>query len=232
MRYPAVIFDLDGTLLDTLADLADAMNAVLAGAGRAPQPLQAYRYFVGDGMEMLVRRATGLLQGEDALVEQFVAAMRAEYARRWERQTRPYAGVPELLDALSERGVAMAVLSNKPEPLTRLAVDRLLGRWEFRAVIGARAGAPRKPDPDGAWQIAAGFGLPPARIAYLGDTDTDMRTATAAGMLPVGAAWGFRPAAELRRAGAAHVIATPLELLPLLDGSPPMSSPQTMEESP
>ena len=131
-------------------------------------------------------------------------------------KTRPYEGVPALLDALTARGTPMAVLSNKPHDSTLAVVASFLARWHFAAVFGAREAIPVKPDPAGALEIAGLLGLPPADIAYLGDTNTDMQTATAAGMFPVGALWGFRTADELLENGARALLETPLELLPLL----------------
>ncbi|MGE5599497.1 MAG: HAD family hydrolase [Bacteroidota bacterium] len=214
-KFSAVLFDLDGTLLDTLDDLAASMNAVLAGRGLPGHPVEAYRHFVGDGMETLVRRA--LPAGSDeAAIAASLAAMRAEYGRRWADQTRPYPGVPDMLDALAARGLPMAILSNKPDDFSRLTVERLLPRWRFRAVVGMRPGVPRKPDPAAALQIASELKIPPNQFIYLGDTGTDMCTARGAGMYAVGALWGFRTAEELRENGAARLIAAPGELLALL----------------
>lgn len=208
-----VIFDLDGTLLDTLDDLADSMNAVLEREGIEPYPAHAYRYFVGDGMEMLARRVLGIETGQDERVHRCMAAMSEEYKRRWKQKTRPYPGIGELLQGLERAGVPKAVFSNKPEAFTRLAVTELLSGWKFDCVRGARYGFPCKPDPRGALAIAAALELEPATIAYVGDTDTDMRTARAAGMFAVGVAWGFRPASELREHGAARIIDRPMQLL-------------------
>jgi phosphoglycolate phosphatase len=213
MKYGAVIFDLDGTLLDTLDDLADSMNAVLVRERFPAHSTAAYRYFVGDGMEMLARRALQRPTGEDDLVRRCMEGMEQEYSRRWNNNTRPYPGVPEMLDALVQRGAPMAVFSNKPDQLTQLTVRELLPHWRFHPVRGARAGFPRKPSPLGALEIAAALQVAPENVAYVGDTNTDMRTATAAGMFAVGAAWGFRPAGELQDHGAARVIAHPTELL-------------------
>lgn len=216
MRFAATIFDLDGTLLNTLADLADSTNAALATAGYPPHPTDAYRYFIGNGIENLVRSALPPTVRDDALVARTLAAMEAEYRQRWQAKTQLYPGVPELLDALSERQLPMAILSNKPQTFTRLAVDALLPRWSFYPVCGARPDIPRKPDPAGALHIAAALGLSPADCLYLGDTDTDMQTATRAGMFALGATWGFRPADELRHSGARALLAEPLDLLNFL----------------
>ncbi len=216
MAGRAVIFDLDGTLLDSLEDLADSMNAVLLRSGLPTHPLDAYRYFVGEGIEMLVRRAVPEPERTPERLAGHVAAMRSEYEIRSVVKTRPYPGVPDLLDALQSREVPAAILSNKPHEATLDVVARLLGRWSFRAVLGARPTVPKKPDPAGALEIAGGLGIPPEEILYLGDTATDMRTARAACMRAVGALWGFRTADELREAGAEFLARDPGDLLDLL----------------
>ena len=216
MRFAAAVFDLDGTLLDTLADLADSTNAALAAAGHPLHPIDAYRYFIGNGIENLVRCALPATARDDASVARAKAAMEAEYSRRWQAKTQPYAGIPELLDALSERQMPMAILSNKPQAFTRLTVDALLPRWSFHPVCGAQPNVPRKPDPAAALYIAAALGHSPEECLYLGDTDTDMQTATRAGMYALGATWGFRPGDELRRSGARDLLDAPLDLLNFL----------------
>lgn len=221
MPLSAVLFDLDGTLLDTLADVAHATNAALAQLGFPGHPVEAYKYFIGDGMEQLARRAMGPGPHDPGLVSRCVEGIRQEYARRWDNKTRPYPGVPELLDELAARHTPMAVLSNKPQEFTQLCVERLLGRWHFGAVVGAGDQFPRKPNPGAARHIARTLGLPPERIVYLGDTNTDMQTALAAGMFPVGALWGFRSADELRTSGARALLAQPLELLAFLEDFQP-----------
>ncbi len=216
MPFKAIVFDLDGTLLDTLEDLADSTNAALAAMGLPEHPVDAYRYFVGDGLENLVRRTMGSRAGDPAEVARGVELARREYARRWADKSKPYAGVPELLDELTARGIPMAIFSNKPDEFTQLCVTRLLPSWRFAAVRGATAEFPKKPDPAGALAVATKLGVAPADVLYLGDTNTDMRTAIAAGMYPVGALWGFRTADELRDAGAAVLVKSPMDLLAVL----------------
>jgi len=218
MTLQAVLFDLDGTLLDTLDDLADSTNLVLRELGFAEHPVEAFKYFIGDGVENLVRRVLPAGACEPETMTRCGARLREEYARRWAAKTRPYPGIPDLLDALSTRGVPMAVLSNKPHPFTELCVTQLLPAWRFAVVLGEQPGRARKPDPAGALEIAARLGRAPAEILYLGDTNTDMQTAVSAGMFPVGALWGFRTADELTAHGAKILIAEPLELLDVLDG--------------
>jgi phosphoglycolate phosphatase len=216
MTFKAILFDLDGTLLDTLADLADSTNAALAAMNLPQHPLEAYRYFVGDGLENLVRRSLGPLADNAETLARGTALSRQEYARRWADKSRPYPGIPELLDRLTDRGMAMAVLSNKPDEFTQLCVTRLLSAWQFAAIQGSTPEIPRKPDPSGALAIAARLGVQPAEVLYLGDTNTDMRTAVAAGMYPVGALWGFRTADELLATGAAVLVETPMDVARLL----------------
>ena len=216
MNYKAVLFDLDGTLLDTLDDLADSMNGALADLGFPTHDRDPYRYFIGDGMRKLVERVLPEDQQEEATVLRCEELMKAKYGESWAIKTRPYDGVPELLDALAEREVPMAILSNKPDPFTKKMVTHFLGRWPFEAVLGMRPEVPKKPDPAAALEVAELLGIPAEQFLYLGDTNTDMRTAVGAGMYPVGARWGFRTADELTSNGAKVLIERPLELVPLL----------------
>jgi phosphoglycolate phosphatase len=215
MTFRAALFDLDGTLLDSLADIADSMNIILAQMGFPGHPTEAYRYFVGDGVPPLVRRSLPESSGNPELIERGGRLLREEYARRWHLQTRSYDGVPLLLGELAERGIPMSVFSNKPDEFTQIMVDELLPDWTFRCVIGIKSGMPRKPDPEGALEAARVMGVSPAEIAYLGDTKTDMLTAEKAGMYAVGALWGFRTREELEEHGARLVIANPAEFLDL-----------------
>ena len=224
MRYKAILFDLDGTLLDTLEDLATAANRALGTLGLPAHPTDAYRVFVGDGLRTLAERILPGEQRSAAQVDELVAAFEREYSRTWNERTAPYAGVPEMLDRLTGDGYRMSVLSNKPDAFTRLCVEQLLPHWTFAPLYGQRPGVPKKPDPAAALAIAAELGLDPAEVLYLGDTATDMHTARAAGMAAVGVLWGFRSADELRAAGARHLITHPGELAPLLH---PSSAPRS-----
>lgn len=217
MKYKAVIFDLDGTLLDTLEDLADAMNRVLRGKGFPTHSTEAYRYFVGNGAAKLVSRTLPPDNRNDELEATCLEAFRDEYTRGWNVKTRPYEGVQELLDALTTRRIEMAVLSNKPQRFTELCVQEYLPGWKFALVFGQSDRFPLKPDPASALEIARRMDVPPREFLYLGDTATDMKTAVAAGMFPVGALWGFRSEEELREAGAVGVIGRPAQLLDLMD---------------
>ena len=215
-KYSAVIFDLDGTLLDTLEDLGDAVNRVLKQFGFPEHPVDAYRYFVGEGSAVLVERALPESVRHSDIYREVFDAFLADYNQSWKVKTRVYDGVPEMLDRLTDVGVSMSVLSNKPHPFTVECVRELLSKWRFISVLGLRPEVPRKPDPAGALETAQLLGVAPERILYLGDSGTDMKTAVAAGMFPVGALWGFRTRDELLANGAAAVIPHPTELLGLL----------------
>lgn len=219
-HYKCVLFDLDGTLVDSLVDLADSMNRVLTRQGLPTHPVQAYRYFVGEGIITLVQRALPAEARQEDLVQECARKMRQEYALHWADTTRPYPGIAELLDALAGRGIEMAILSNKPDELTQQVVRTLLPGWHFAAVAGARETIPRKPDPAGALRIANLLRRESADFLYLGDTNTDMQTARAARMFALGALWGFRTADELKEHGAQALLSVPMELCPLLDRTP------------
>ena len=213
MNFRAVLFDLDGTLLDTLDDLADSTNLALRQLGLPEHPVESYKQFIGDGIDNLIRRAVPEQRRDSATLAECVKLTREHYSVRWAEKTRPYDGVPELLNALTAHRVRMAVFSNKPHDFTQLCVERLLAAWRFEIVLGAGPTLPKKPDPAGALLIAQRLALAPADIVYLGDTGTDMQTAAAAGMFPVGALWGFRTAEELVANGARTLIQQPLDLL-------------------
>jgi phosphoglycolate phosphatase len=209
----ALIFDMDGTLLDTLDDLADCMNRVLRRHGHAAHPADAYRYFVGDGLENLVRRSIPEPERTPDAVAVLREAMRVEYAEHWADRTRPYKGIPELLGSLAERGIRLAILSNKPHAFTRQIAAHYFPDGLFEQVIGAQEGVPRKPDPAAALKISEAMGLHPEEILYLGDTNTDMQTGRGAGMFTVGVLWGFRPREELLENGAQALVERPDEIL-------------------
>ncbi len=213
MEYKAVIFDLDGTLLDTLEDLADSLNRVLQDRGFPTHPTEAFRHFVGNGLAMLVSRALPPERRNDALKADCLAAFLEEYNRNWNKKTRPYSGVPELLDALTEKKIRVAVLTNKAQHFAELCIREFLSGWRFAAIIGQREGFPLKPDPAGPREITRRLDMPPTEFLYLGDSDVDMKTAVNAHMFPVGALWGFRSEKELRESGAVEVIARPTDLL-------------------
>ncbi|MFO0958745.1 MAG: HAD-IA family hydrolase [Isosphaeraceae bacterium] len=218
MTADAIVFDLDGTLLDTLDDIADSANRALEREGFPTHPRGDFRRFIGDGVQMLVKRALPPESGDPATIDRVVEAYRVEYAAGWDRETHPYPGVEDLLDALVARGLKLAVLSNKPDEFTQLCVGHYLGRWPFECVLGHRPEWPRKPSPESARHVAAGLGVSPDRCAFVGDSVADVLTAKAAGMRPVAVSWGFQDAEILAGAGAEVVIDRPSDLLEFLDG--------------
>jgi phosphoglycolate phosphatase len=213
----AVIFDLDGTLLDTLEDIADSANSILAKRNFPLHKLDAYRQYVGDGVSMLIERALPQEKRTSAAIHECVQAFRDEYAVNWNNKTKPYSGVFELLNALTARHLKLAVLSNKPDDFTKRCVSEYLSQWPFGIVKGLNSTTPPKPDPTGAQQIAGHLKIHPSDILFLGDSGVDMKTAIDAGMFPVGALWGFKPRAELEQNGVQALIEHPQELLTLLN---------------
>lgn len=210
-KFDAVIFDLDGTLLNTLEDLADAANAALAARGLPLHPVEAYRFFVGSGVRELMRRAAPENMPEPALRD-LVEGMRGQYAANWANKTQPYTGIVPMLQRLASLALPVAVLSNKPHDFTLLCVRRFFPNIAFARVQGCPEEGKPKPDPSLALDIAGEFGLRPGRVLFLGDSSIDMDTARAAGMIPAGALWGFRPEAELKAHGAEVLLAAPEEL--------------------
>jgi len=219
MPIRGVIFDLDGTLLDTIEDITEASNRVYGARGLAPFSIEEMKKLVGEGAEELVRKVFAA-RGRPPLSEADMAALigdyRREYEACWRVHSRPYPGIPELVSELARRGARTAVLSNKSQTFTSVMTETLLPLHAFDIVRGARPGIPLKPDPAPALAIASDLGLSPAACAFVGDTSIDMTTARAAGMFAVGALWGFRTAEELRSSGADALIAAPADLLGLL----------------
>ena len=221
----ACIFDLDGTLSDTLTSIAYCANRSLRREGLSELPRDSFRYYAGDGARELVRRYTKdthniscpLDPKDESNLEHFYQSYMQEFSRYCMYQVKPFKGIPELLSALKERGIRTAVLSNKPDAQTKEVVDSLFAPELFDHVQGLTDDIPRKPAPDGALSIAARFGALPSECMYLGDTDTDMKTGKSAGMYTVGVLWGFREEKELRDNGADAIIAEPLEALRIMD---------------
>lgn len=217
MKYAAVLFDLDGTLLDTLEDLADSMNRTLKRHGLPEHPVDAYRYFVGDGARNLTIRALPEEERTEPTIHKLLSEFRADYGENWRVKTRPYPGIPAMLDALQAKGIKLAVVSNKPDADTRRCVESLLPHCRFDHILGQREGVPLKPDPTAALEVTRKLKVAPPACLFLGDTRMDIETALAAGMFPVGALWGFRTRKELEDAGAKALVAKPMDVVKLVE---------------
>jgi len=216
MTVEAVTFDLDGTLLNTIDDIADAVNSALRAFDFPERTIDDYKIFVGDGLMTLAKRVLPESAPEDIL-DPFVQAVLGQYKEYWDKKTHPYDGIPELLDELTRRGIPMSVLSNKPHEFTILTIARFLKKWKFASILGARPGVDKKPSPIASMQIAAQLGIAPEKIVHVGDTATDVETGHNAGNTTVGVTWGFRERAELEKAGAHVIIDHPSEFFRFLD---------------
>ncbi len=209
----AVIFDLDGTLLNTIADLAISTNYALRQCGFPEHEEEAYFHFVGNGITKLFERALP----QDSRSGENVARMRACFLEYYTQHntdyTRPYEGMEALLLALSSRGVKLAVASNKYQEGTEKLIRHFFPKIPFDSVLGQREGVPVKPAPDIVYEILSAAGVEKADALYVGDSDVDMCTARAAGVESVGVTWGFRSREELCCAGACHLADTPDEIL-------------------
>ncbi len=212
----AFIFDLDGTLVDTIADIAAGMNAFLRAKGWPEHEVPAYKRMVGRGLTNLIRAAVPASEADRA--GELYPEAYAAYDAMGIGSSTPYPGAARALGTLAAAGAPLAVLSNKPDDITRRMVAGLFPDVPFAMVRGGLPGVPAKPDPHSALEAAGLFGLAPGDCAFVGDSDVDMKTALAAGMRGVGAAWGFRGEAELRAAGAV-VIARSMADIPGLLGS-------------
>lgn len=216
MKYNGVIFDLDGTLVNSLEDIAVSMNLVLENNRFPTHDLQAYKHFIGNGIRTLVRRALPETERDEFLVDMYYNYMMELYHKNCLNTTKPYQGIPGLLNELTSRKIKMAVLSNKADEITKTIVSELLSTWNFEVITGLLAEEHKKPNPFVAIGISEQFGIPPENIIYVGDTAIDMQTANNAGMYAVGVLWGFRSKEELVSNGAKYLLNHPLDLLKLL----------------
>lgn len=215
-KFKGAIFDLDGTLLDTLDDLADAMNFVLQKHGFPSHLNSSYKLFIGHGLRNLVKNALPETGRDDAAIDVCFEEMKKTYSEHWANKTHLYEGIDSLLDKLTLMNIKLGILSNKADHFTKLIVKHFLDKWHFEAVFGERGGIPRKPDPQAAFEIADIMCLKPHEIIYIGDSGSDMLTAVNAGMYGVGVLWGFREKQELIENGANTIVSHPSEILDLI----------------
>ena len=208
MRYDTVIFDLDGTLLNTLGDLAAAVNYAMRAMNCPEHSEQAVCSMVGNGMERLIRLA---LPQDASCFEDALRVFKTYYAEHSEDLTCAYEGVETMLEALSTAGVKQAIVSNKGDPFVRALNEKFFSRW-IKLAVGERPDVRRKPWPDSLFAIMEELGATPGRTLYVGDSDVDIRTAENAGVDCASVCWGFRTEEQLREAGAKYLFHTPAEL--------------------
>jgi len=211
--YKAIIFDLDGTLLNTLGDIATCMNKVLSEKGFPTHKKDKYRIFVGDGLKELVERALPEKAIKPSLIKECMDDFESHYAIKWDELTKPYDGISRLIQYLKGKNIPMGILSNKPHRFTIEMSKHYFGDDCFKIIQGVKEGITPKPDSSSCLRMARFFDLAPENILFLGDSDTDMMAARSAGIFPIGAGWGFRGEQELKKAGAAIVINNPDELM-------------------
>jgi phosphoglycolate phosphatase len=216
-KIKAVIFDLDGTLLDTVEDLADSLNIVLRQNGLPVHGVEEFRHFLGSGVYNLVSDALPEEMRDEDTVKRFVFGMREHYSEFSTNKTKPYAGISELLGRLQDKGLQLAVLSNKADIFVKLILAHFFPEIKFNCAFGERPKVPRKPEPDAAFEIAHILGVKPAECVFMGDSGIDMQLAANAGMLAVGVLWGYRSGSELDEKGAKYLISEPLKLLDIID---------------
>lgn len=213
----AFLFDLDGTLADTLDDIAFSVNHVLRQHGLPVYPASKYRMMVGDGFARLMERALPAQTSQD---QAFFKRIKEEASQCYQdnvlRSTKVFPGINTVLQEFTQKGMPFAVLTNKPDHLAKLLVAELFPDFKFFAVAGDLPGKPRKPDPSRALEIAENSGIPPSDWAMVGDSGVDMEMALRAGMLPCGCLWGYRSESELRKSGARYLLGKAEDLLALV----------------
>jgi phosphoglycolate phosphatase len=212
MNVEGIIFDLDGTLVDTIEDIAGAANQMFARNGLSEHEVSYYLQYIGNGAVKLIERALGMDVDRELLM-QYVVQFKEIYGENLHDRSRVYDGIPEVLDALSGQGIKLSILSNKPHLLTEKVASYYLSEWPFHPVFGQREEVPRKPDPAGALEIAGQMEVEPGRILFVGDSNNDIFTARAAGMIPVGVSWGYGRLPAEAVEGDYTIIEKPSELL-------------------
>lgn len=217
MNFKGVIFDLDGTMVNSLEDLADSMNTVLQRNNFPTHTLAAYKQFIGNGIRNLIWKSLPeTYRSDELLIDTCYNLMIDDYRTNCVNKTRPYDGIIQLLDELEARNLKLAVFSNKADEFTRKIVLALFPKWKFEAIVGLSNEAYRKPNPSVPFQISEKFGISQNQIIYMGDSGVDMQTAVNAGMYAVGALWGFRTKEELTLNGAKYLLNNPLDLLEII----------------
>ncbi len=213
MIYKAAIFDMDGTLVNSIADIADGVNEMLEHYNFPNHTLDEIRLMVGNGARKLIERAIPADNAADKnFLQEALDYYNGCYAKRLTVKTRPYPGIPEMLKILKDKKISLAVCTNKQKFAADEMIYTLFPDIDFKKIVGDEPGKPKKPDPTRALEIAKKIGIKPKEVAYFGDTAVDMETAHNAGFLSIGVTWGFRPESELRESGAEIIIHKPLEI--------------------
>jgi phosphoglycolate phosphatase len=215
MKFKGVIFDLDGTLVNSLEDIADAMNTVLQNLNYPTHDYDAYQYFIGSGLRNLVSKALPETHNDEKHIDRCYQLMIEEYSGNCTRKTKPYDGIVELLDHLISYNIKLSVFSNKSDELTKKITTALFSNY-FEPIVGLSIEALKKPNPSEAIAISKKLGLKTEEIIFVGDSGIDIQTAANANMLAVGVSWGYRPEEELFAEGAKYVLNHPLDLIQIL----------------
>lgn len=217
MIYKAAIFDMDGTLVNTLEDIADSVNEMLAIYNLPQRTLEEVRKFVGNGARKLIERALPAEKSDADFVNKVLYTYDGCYKKHLLNKSKPYEGIMDFLAALQAKKIPLGICTNKQNFAAQIIAEKILSPIKFEKVFGDEKGKPRKPDPTRALEIAKSFSVEPAEVAYFGDTAVDMNTANNAGFLPVGVTWGFRPESELQESGAKIIVHKPDEILRLVE---------------
>jgi phosphoglycolate phosphatase len=221
MKFKGVIFDLDGTLVNSIEDIADAMNNVLQNGNYPTHSFEKYQYFVGSGLRNLVYKSLPNNEYSATQIEHYYQLMVEEYSNNCTHRTKPYDGIIELLDSLLDRDMKLSVCSNKSNDLTKKIVEELFPRY-FHPIVGLSSESLKKPNPFEAIAISKNWGCNPEEIIFVGDSGIDMQTATNANMLAIGVIWGYRPEAELIANGANQILNHPSDLIQILEATKKM----------
>lgn len=216
MKYKGIIFDLDGTLVDSIEDIGNAMNSVLQGLNYPTHSYNNYLSFIGSGLRNLVSQALPNKHNTETDIEQCFQLMLKIYSKNCTTHTKIYHGIPEILEYLMHNNINISVLSNKADHLTKKVVSTLLPNY-FDPVVGLKVESLKKPNPFEAIEISKNLGLKPDEMIFIGDSDIDIQTAINANMLAVGVVWGYRPKEELILNGAQYILNHPLDLIQILE---------------
>ena len=215
MKFKGIIFDLDGTLVDSLHDISDAMNTVLESLNYPTHTYDTYQYFIGSGLRNLISKALTSSNNKEEQIEICFKMMIQEYRKICTSKTKPYEGILELLDNLTSQNIKLAVFSNKADELTKKIASEIFPN-HFDTAVGLSTEELKKPNPFEAIEISKKWNLKPEEILFVGDSDIDMKTAVNANMFPVGVSWGYRTEEELKSSGAKLVINNASELIEIL----------------